>query len=93
MMTELHEKKVSELDYIVGNVNMEANPEEGIPKRILREWAIAVVKNCNGYVYFNPEYSDNGKEITRDKCGHLNCRCDKCEFLIECFNITKDDLK
>jgi len=45
-MTEIHldEKTITELDYIVGNVKMEANPEEGIPKRILKQWWVAKVK-------------------------------------------------
>lgn len=34
---------IMELDYIVGNVEREANPEEGIPKRLIKQWAIEQV--------------------------------------------------
>lgn len=88
---KLHEKKISELDYIVGVINQGSGPEEGIPKRILKEWAIAVVndlqktKSCGGSI----------KE-------HMNGKCSSYEdcdlyiiglFLIDRFELSGDDLK
>ena len=99
-MTEkpLHEKKIEErLDEVYEGCLKTSNTYDSkvseqsvkIIKHHLKEWAIAVVKNCDRF-WVDVAHFGNGK-LRCDVEG--DGRCPVCYFLIDRFELTEEDLK